>query len=262
MTTALKGAAAHLVSERQADHFMGKLFILEHHWGAPSPRSKKQFWHGFITSQYSPLKKTPYEWYHRVSWLLKKCPDLAPAGTVSDQFLRDKMIDGMPHTWARVINTIHEYPNKEPAHIAQRLENYYQNLRTSSNKSDFAKILLTGMEKKEPPTKRPTTNAPQPDFPPQPPPTPAPGAQVLRTTEDGAPIPRTAGQCWSCGAADHYFYNCPKSPTKGKGTNKGKGEGKGGKNSKGKGGKGGKDGKKGKKGKKGKGKNSEKKTEI
>merc|ERR1712001_783087 len=66
MTPALKGAAARLVNERQADHFMDKLFILEHHWGASNPRNKKMFWSEFNTSQYNPTKKTPYELYHRL----------------------------------------------------------------------------------------------------------------------------------------------------------------------------------------------------
>ena len=261
MTPALKGAAASLVNERQADHFMDKLFILEHHWGASNPRNKKMFWNEFNTSQYNPTKKTPYEWYHRLSWLLKKCPEVAPSGTVSEQLLRDKLVDGMPHTWAHVINTIHEDPNKNPAHIAQRLENYYQNLRTSSNKAEFGRILRAGITPKAPVPKRQRGNTPQPqpDFPPTPPPapTPAPSETILAAGEGGAGNRKIYGQCWTCQSPDHYYFNCPLNPNKKKG--KDKGDGKGGKNSKGKGGK---EGKKDKKGKgKGKGKNSEAKLE-
>ena len=259
MTKALKGAAAHLVHERQADNFMDKLFILEHHWGASNPQNKKQFWHEFTTSRYDPLKKTPYEWFHRMSWLLQKCPDLTPNKSARDQFLRNKLIDGMPSTWAHIINTIHEDTNKDPAHIAQRLENFYQNLRSGGKKTEFATAMLTGIRKPDlptPPPKRPKTNAPTPDFPPQPPPSVIEPTKFLYA---GLPFSDQYGRCWLCGSSDHRYQQCPKKEPAAKGKEKGKG--KGGKDAKDKGkGKGGKGGKKGKG--KGKGKNSEEKKKT
>ena len=162
----------------------------------------------------------------------------------------------MPSTWAHIINTIHEDTNKDPAHIAQRLENYYQNLRSGSKKTEFATAMLTGIRKTDLPTpmnKRPKTNAPTPDFPPQPPQPTAPPTKILFAD---LPYTGSRGQCWLCGAPDHLFYECPKKEAAANGREKGKG--KGGKDAKGKGkGKGGKGGKKGKG--KGKGKNSEEK---
>ena len=162
----------------------------------------------------------------------------------------------MPNTWAHIINTIHEDKNKDPAHIAQRLENYYQNLRSGGKKTEFATAMLTGIRKSDPlapPTKRPKANPPIPDFPPQP---PQPVADSSKLFYAGLPFSDQNGRCWLCGSPDHRYYECPKSEPTAKGKEKGKG--KGGKDSKGKDkGKGGKGGKKGKG--KGKGKNSEEK---
>ena len=162
----------------------------------------------------------------------------------------------MPNTWAHIINTIHEDKNKDPAHIAQRLENYYQNLRSGGKKTEFATAMLTGIRKTDPPappTKRPKMNAPTPDFPPQP---PQPAADPTKLLYAGLPFSDQTGRCWLCGSPDHRYHTCPKSEPAAKGREKGKG--KGGKDSKGKGkGKGGKGGKKGKG--KGKGKNSDEK---
>ena len=160
----------------------------------------------------------------------------------------------MPNTWAHIINAIHEDQNKDPAHIAQRLENYYQNLRAGGKKTEFATAMLTGIRKTEhptPPNKRPKLNEPTPDFPPQPPP---PVANPTKILHAGLPFSDQKGRCWSCGSPDHIFNGCPKWRSEAKGKDKGKG--KGGKDAKGKGkGKGEKGGKKGKG--KGKGKNSE-----
>ena len=160
----------------------------------------------------------------------------------------------MPNTWAHIINAIHEDQNKDPAHIAQRLENYYQNLRAGGKKTEFATAMLTGIRKTEhptPPNKRPKLNAPTPDFPPQP---PQPAADPAKIHFTNLPFSGKQGRCWLCAAPDHLYYDCPRKEPAAKGKEKGKG--KGGKDSKGKGkGKGGKDGKK-EKGK-GKGKNSE-----
>ena len=224
MTKALKGAAAHLVHERQADNFIDKLFILEHHWGASNPQNKKQFWHEFTTSRYDPLKKTPFEWFHRMSWLLQKCPDLTPDKTARDQFLRNKLIDGMPNTWAHIFNTIHEDKNKDPAHIAQRLENYYQNLRSGGKKTEFATAMLTGIRKADPPppaprpTKRQKLNEPTPDFPPQP---PQPVADPTKLLYAGLPFSDQYGRCWSCGLPDHRYQQCPNAEPAAKGNEKG-----------------------------------------
>ena len=248
MTTALKGAALHLVQERRAENFMDKLFILEHNWGASNPRIKKGFWHEFTTTKYNPQKKTPYEFYHRMHWLLRNCPEIAPAGSVQDQLMRDKLMDSMPPTWAHILNTIHEDPNKDPAHIAQRLENFYQNARTAGRNSEYAQIMFTGTL--APPTKRPKVDQPTP--PPQPAKAPQPSPKVLKTTEVTPPpvkkdrpepykVQTVYGICWNCGDPGHYINECPKPPQKGKG----KGVGKGGSKGKGKG-KGGKGGKKGK----------------
>ena len=165
----------------------------------------------------------------------------------------------MPNTWAHIINTIHEDKNKDPAHIAQRLENYYQNLRSGGKKTEFATAMLTGIRKADPPAPRPTKrqklNEPTPDFPPQP---PQPVADPTKLLYAGLPFSDQYGRCWSCGLPDHRYQQCPNAEPAAKGNEKGKG--KGGKDAKGKGkGKGGKGGKKGKGKGKGKGKNAEEK---
>ena len=211
-----------------------------------SPRVKRGFWNEFTEKQFSPGKQTPREYYQRLTYLLKNCPEFAPTESF-DHLMVDKLVNTMPSTWAAVLNSIHEDPNQKPEHIVQRLENYHQNLRQQikTNQNSMFKVEKKSVKKFTGKNQIPANSRePKPET-----------KDVFQTTENVEKIEKVGYQsrqgpysvnstttqyvprCYKCGKMGHISPNCPeerRNDEKGlkgvhgaKGSSKGKGKGKG-----------------------------------